>query len=185
MAEKVTFTPAEFTKLPLAYLISAPLEATINAHKIASDTTLKYVKALAEENPQTFKQTVSEKDSAGNVTKSEKEIEVPMLALTKVPNLTFDSLSIEFDYEISQVYSQKKDREAGLSLNAGATGLLSGLMNFGLKGGISSKKTTSNEINKSGSLSVKLHASESEMPEGLQKVISWMTQNIDEKEKAQ
>jgi len=171
---EVTFSPAEFEQLNLDAIIYAPLAAVIKAHVQAANTTLNYIKEVSAMGNQTF--TQSTKDAAGKETS--KTIQVPTLAVVKVPNINFDSFSLDFDYSISQVY--KDDNSRNFALGGQAGGKIGGVVNFGLKGSYSNSKSTSNSINKSGSLSIKLHASESELPEGLGKVINWLVQGIDE-----
>lgn len=185
--DQVTFSPAEFKQLPLDYVISAPLMGTINAHKIAAQTSLDYVKTLASAPNQNFEQEVTSEQigADGTVTpiKQTKNLSVPLLALSKVPNMNFDSLSIEFDYAINQVYKEDKSSQAGGSLKVSGSKFLSKFVDVGLQGSISGKKSTENTINKSGSLSIKLHASEAPLPEGLSKVMTWFTQGIEENTK--
>jgi hypothetical protein len=186
MANKdVTFSAAEFKQLPLEFVISAPLMATMAAHEASARTSLAFINSLNEMGNQTFEQEVSvEKlDAQGKAlapTTQKKQISVPMLALAKVPSLNFDSLDIEFEYSINQIYHDEKSKDFSIGVEAGAKGILSGILNVGFKGSFASKKSTENTINKSGTLSVKLHASESGTPEGLNKVINWMVQNIED-----
>lgn len=180
MAEKnnddnVTFSPVEFTKLPLDYIISAPLMSTINAHKLAAQTSLNYVKELAGQDV-SFEREITEN---GQQTGTRK-VTAPLLAVTKVPNLNFDSLDIDFEYQISQVYTEKKSTTGQGSLKLGTSPFLSKFVNVGLNGSINGSKSTTNTINKSGSLDIKLHASEAPMPEGLNKIINWLTQDMKE-----
>jgi len=172
-SDPVTFSPAEFEQLNLDSIIYAPLAATIKAHVQAANTTLDYIEQVNKMGDKTFTRTT--KDSTG--TDVTKTISVPTLALVKVPNINFDSLSLDFEYSISQVYMSKSSRDFALGGNAGG-GI--GPIKFGLKGSYSNSKSSSNTINKSGSLSIKVHASESAMPEGLAKVINWLTQSVDE-----
>lgn len=175
--DPVTFSPAEFEQLNLDSIIYAPLAATIKAHVQAANTTLDYIEQVNKMGDKTFTRTT--KDSTGkDVTKS---ISVPTLALVKVPNINFDSLSLDFEYSISQVYMSKSSRDFALGGNAGG-GI--GPIKFGLKGSYSNSRSSENTINKSGSLSIKLHASESAMPEGLSKVLNWLVQGVDEQNDA-
>lgn len=181
---KVTFSPAEFKQLPLEFVVSAPLNAVVAAQKNAATEKLAFINSLAKQPDQVFSRKVSRQgvDADGNPvpTSEEREISVPLLAITDVPGININSLSVEFDYEISQVYEESKERNVEVGANAGAKGILSGLLNVGLKGSFSSKKSSDYSVNKSGSMSIKLHAGESPVPEGLQKVMTWMVQNIDQ-----
>ena len=181
MADKVTFSPSEFEQVPLDYVITAPLMATINAHKLAAGTTLEYIKTLADDkNSQTFTQKVSMTNPAdGKTVESSRTIKVPALALTKVPNLSFDSMSVDFEYAISQVYNENKKTDANASLDFSLPGFLKVFGNIGFKGGVTTSKSVENTINKSGTLKVKVHLSENDYPEGLRKVIDWLTQGVE------
>ncbi len=180
----VTFSPAEFKQLPLEFVVSAPLNAVVVAQKNAATEKLAFINSLAKQPDQVFSRKVTTQgvDAAGapTTTTEEREISVPLLAITDVPGININSLAVEFDYEISQVYEEKKERNVEVGANAGAKGILSGILNVGLKGSFSSKKSTDYSVNKSGSMSIKLHAAESPVPEGLQKVMTWMVQSIDE-----
>lgn len=182
MAE-ITFDPAEFKQVPLDFIISAPLRSTIEAHKMAAFTTIDFVKELIEMGDQEFeRESVStEIDAAGkSTTKSEKKkIKVPYLALTKVPSLNFDSLSVEFEYAISQVYTDTSKKERTGQLNISGSKFLSKFVDIGISGTVSSSQSQENTINKSGKLLIKLHVSETGLPQGLEKVLNWMVQGIE------
>jgi len=179
----VTFDPAEFKQVPLDFIISAPLKSTIEAHKMAAFTTIEVVKELLEMKDQEFtKETQKmEIDEKGNeTTKSEKKvIKVPYLTLTKIPSLNFDSLSVEFDYSISQIYNDTSKKERSAELNVTGSKFLSKFVNIGLSGSVSNSNSTENTINKSGKLHLKLNVSETGLPQGLEKVLNWMLQGIE------
>lgn len=182
MAE-VTFDPAEFRQVPLDFIISAPLTSVIEAHRTAALTTIEFVKELIKMKDQEFERNAvfTEVDANGvSTTKTRtKKIKVPFLALTKVPSLNFDSLSVEFEYSISQIYSDKSNKERTGQLNITGSPFLAKFVNIGLSGSVSSSQSQENTINKSGKLLIKLHVSETGMPQGLEKVINWMVQGID------
>lgn len=179
----VTFDPAEFKQVPLDFIISAPLRSTIEAHKLAAMTTLEFVKELAEMKPQKFERKGLKKvigtDGIETTVNDNRSIEVPFLALTKIPNLTFDSLSVEFEYSISQIFVDKHEKAQDLKVEIESSPFLSKFVKFGLNGSVSSSSSQENTINKSGKLSIKLHVSETGLPQGLEKVINWMVQSVD------
>ena len=181
MAKKNSVTeisPAEFKKIPLDFIISTPLITTIQAHKLAAQTTLDYVKALAAEPAVKFTLNDATTGASGSTT-AKREIEVPVLSIVKVPNMNFDSLSVEFDYNISQVYEEKSESEKGGNVGITGGGMISKWLGVSLGGNIGSKSNSSLTSNRSGSLSIKIHASESEMPQGLAKIIDALTNSID------
>ncbi|SMD44568.1 Protein of unknown function [Aquiflexum balticum DSM 16537] len=182
MAE-ITFDPAEFKQVPLDFIISAPLRSTIEAHKLASITTIEFIRELIGMGNQKFERKIKKvaTDNNGNTTTSDetKEILVPYLALTKVPNLNFDSLSVEFEYSISQIFEDKSKKEKRGDFKIGGSPFLAKFIDIGLSGSVSSSQSQENTINKSGKLLIKLHVSETGLPQGLEKVINWMVQGID------
>lgn len=172
-------SPAEFAKIPLDFIIATPLLTTIEAHKVAAESTLQFINELnnKEKNVE-FETTVTETDVNGNVKEAGKKIKVPLLALVKVPSLNFDSLSVSFNYNISQVYRETKKTTSGANLEVGTTGLLAKFIGAKLTGSIEHTSNRENSANRGGTLDVKVHVSESPLPAGLQKVINSITENI-------
>ena len=172
-------TPAEFAKIPLDFIIATPLLTTIEAHKVAAETTLQFINELNDKTKNVeFETTVTETDANGKVEEKGKKIKVPLLAIVKVPSLNFDSLSVSFNYNISQVYKEAKKTTSGASLEVGTTGLLAKFIGAKLTGTVEHTTTRENTANRGGTLDVKVHVSESALPAGLQKVINSITENI-------
>ena len=172
-------TPAEFAKIPLDFIIATPLLTTIEAHKVAAQTTLQFINELNDKNKNVeFETTVTETDANGKVEEKGKKIRVPLLALVKVPSLHFDSLSVSFNYNISQVYRETRKSASGANLEVGTTGLLARFINAKLTGSVEHTTNRENTANRGGTLDVKIHVSESPLPAGLQKVINSITENI-------
>lgn len=172
-------TPAEFAKIPLDFIIATPLLTTIEAHKVAAESTLQFINELNNKDKNVeFETTVTETDANGNVKEAGKKIKVPLLALVKVPSLNFDSLSVSFNYNISQVYRETKKTTSGANLEVGTTGLLAKFISAKLTGSVEHTTNRENTANRGGTLDVKVHVSESPLPAGLQKIINSITENI-------
>lgn len=179
MAE-TTVNPAEFEKIPLDFIIATPLLTTIEAHKQAANTTLEFVKNLVDaNNDMKFSVKVKETDQAGVETVKSKDITVPLLALVKVPSLNFDSLSVSFNYNISQVNKLTDTAAQNLDLKISTKGLLSKFVDASLVGSIEHSRTSESTSNRGGSLEIKLHVSESKLPAGLEKIINALVEGID------
>ena len=174
-----TVSPAEFSKIPLDFIIATPLLTTIEAHKVAAETTLQFINELNDPAKKVeFDTTVTETDDKGVVTSKERKITVPLLALVKVPSLNFDSLSVSFSYNISQVYTEKKKTASQANLEVGTSPFISKFVNAKLSGSIEHTSNRENTANRGGTLDVKVHVSESPLPAGLQKIINAITDNI-------
>lgn len=177
-----TISPAEFAKIPLDFVIATPLLTTIEAHKVAAETTLQFINELNDPTKNViFDTSVTETDATGKASAKKKQIEVPLLALVKVPSLNFDSLSVSFNYNISQVYTEKRGTTSNASLEVGTSGLLSKFIGAKLSGSVEHSSNRENTANRGGTLEVKVHVSESPLPAGLQKVINAITENLDPK----
>jgi len=176
-----TVSPAEFAKIPLDFVIATPLLTAIEAHKVAAETTLQFINELNDPNKKVeFDASVTETDASGNVTGNQKKITVPLLALVKVPSLNFDSLSVSFNYNISQVYTEKKQTASQANLEVGTSALLSKFISAKLTGSVEHTSNRENTANRGGTLDVKVHVSESPLPAGLQKVINAIVENFND-----
>ncbi|MEL6538553.1 MAG: DUF2589 domain-containing protein [Bacteroidota bacterium] len=178
MSSQHSVSPAEFSQIDLDFVIATPLLTTINAHAVAAQSTLNFIESIKDNN---MKFTVKTEDTAadGTTTSATKELDVPLLAITKVPQLNFDSLSVDFNYSISQVAKQTKETAVDAKLSIGAPGLLGKLLNINFKGKVATKKTSENTVNRGGELEVKVNVSEAGTPPGLEKIISAMVNSID------
>ncbi|MFT7151161.1 MAG: hypothetical protein ACI82Q_003038 [Nonlabens sp.] len=172
-------SPAEFSKIPLDFIISAPLMTTIEAHKTAAQTTLDFVKSMATADPVDFEFEETVTDAAGVIKVQKRSMKVPMLALVKVPSLNFDSLSVSFQYNISQVVTEKNATNKAAKAEIATKGLLAKFVGASLNGSISNTSSNENTVNRGGTLDIKLHVSESALPAGLQKVINAMVEGIE------
>jgi len=169
--------PAEFAKIPLEFIIATPLLTVIEAHKVAAITTLNFIKSLNNETV-SFKIKTDVKDSTGKVTEIGQDVSVPLLSIVKVPSLNFDSLSVSFNYNISQVYRQEDKSAQRGELKISSKGLLSKFVDASLVGSVEHTRTRENVANRGGSLEIKLHVSETSLPAGLEKVLNAIVENI-------
>jgi len=185
----INVSPAEFQKIPLDFIIATPLLTTINAHRQAAETTLAFITKLLNkpadgngpsgvDNLQ-FKMVVNEVDSTGKSVKVEREISVPLITLVKVPSLNFDSMSVSFNYNISQISKEVNTNAQQAKLDIGTTGILKGFFNASLVGSVEHSRTRETTSNRGGTLEVKVNVSESQLPAGLQKILDALVENIE------
>lgn len=174
---------AEFQALPLEFIVSSPLVAAVKAQAIAAQTTLDFINGTIDEatkKPKTVAFQVETKtvDDQGKEVVTSKTIDAPILSIVPVPHLRIDSLTINFKYEITQTMKDTSALDKSLSINFQTGGLLSAWASGGLKGNVSSKSSEESTMNRSGTLEITVHASESDMPEGLAKVLGMLSNSI-------
>ena len=170
MSTENTIQPfAEFQALPLAYIISEPLNGAIKAQLQAAVTTREYIDTLKGQNVTFSFDKTSQKGTPSN---TKVNIEAPLLAMVGIPHLRIDSLSVNFRYEIRHTMKNEMSKDYEASLKAGTTGWLKSLVDVSLSGSVASRTATESETNRSGSLEISLQASESDMPEGLKQILS-------------
>ncbi len=172
-----TASPAEFAKIPLDFIIASPLLTTIEAHKQAAQTTLDFVNSIKDKNVEfTFMEQVDD----GSTTKEvQRKVNVPLIALTKIPSLNFDSLSVSFQYNISQVVTEKNANKKAAKAEISTKGILAKFVGASLSGSLENSSSRENVVNRGGTLDVKLHVSESQLPAGLQKIIDATVEGIE------
>jgi hypothetical protein len=169
MAEEVTIG-SEFQSLPLEFIVSAPLTAAVQAQATAAATTLAFLNAT-KDNYLAFTAKMDEDGEAVN-----KAINVPVLTCVPVPHLRIDSVTTNFKFEISQQVKETSKTSEGVELSGGISGIP--WFNLSLKGNVTHESSREATSNKSGMLDITVHASESDMPAGLQKVLDWLTSSV-------
>ena len=186
MSDSYEIQPAaEFQQLPLEMLISAPLTGAVKAQSASASATLLFIQSMMTNNgnvmtPTTtsFKTSVQMSDAGGAQTTQKVDVTVPLLAITPIPNLLIDHVTTEFDFSISQTYQETTKVNATASLDVGLNAPAKWLVNASLKGNISRESSKEQNVSRSGSLKVKVEASQAPIPEGLAKILSFVTQGI-------
>jgi hypothetical protein len=174
----VTIPAAEFQALPLEFIIATPLLAAVKAQAVAAQATLDFINGLIKTDTREpisvkFKVKYRENDEI-----KEAEIDAPLLSIVPIPHLRIDSLNIDFKFEVSHTFADRKSLETGASVEIGTGSALSPWVSASLKGSVSSKSSEENTINRSGQLSISVHASEAPIPEGLARILTVLAKTI-------
>ena len=102
-------------------------------------------------------------------------MEVPMLAIVNVPNLSIQKVDINFEMEVKSSFSQVEKQDSSGSFSAEAKigwGIFSAKVH--VQGAVSSSKETTRKSDNSAKYSVSVHAEDKGMPEGLARVLDIM-----------
>lgn len=131
------------------------------------------------------------KDANGAVTQQKKaavpakigleevEIEVPVLAIVKVPSLSITQVDVTFDMEVKSSESSKESEDKSGSVEAQAKfgwGPVSGSVS--IKGSVATHKENTRTSDNSAKYHVEVHAKDGGMPEGLARVLDILQQSV-------
>ena len=109
----------------------------------------------------------------------EVEINVPVLAIVKIPSLSITQVDVTFDMEVKSSESSKDSTDMSASLEASAKfgfGPVSGSVT--IKGSVASHKENTRSSDNSAKYHVEVHAKDSGMPEGLARVLDILQQAV-------
>lgn len=184
----------EFSGLPMADLIGAPLNAACDAQIRLAKATADFINTVgfspeADPNDPTKTKLVPRQvdfafwrpvedgsavdPAVGKIAKVEKvSLSVPFLALVNVPALAIKSVDITFDMEIKTSESSRESEDKSASLDAT---MKCGWGPFSAEvkvaGSIASHKENTRSTDKSAKYHVEVHARDDGMPEGLSRVL--------------
>lgn len=180
----VTLPAAEFQKLPLDFLIAAPLIGAVNAQRAAAETTKDFITSFLNEDtankgqyvPQTVKFKLDSQQTNEQGTKEWKQVvlDVPLLSMVHVPHLRIDSITTHFKYEVTQVVKETSQNQGQVAGNANLGLKFLPFLNLSLNGSLTTQSSQESSTNRTGVLEVTVHASEAPMPEGLARLLSML-----------
>jgi len=201
MAELVKMSD-QFQGLPMDTLIGGPLTAATDSQVKLARATADFIKVIgflppsddqAKNAPNTvgdtrtalfkFKRPIelphSEQSQLPSIGVEEVELEVPLLAIVNVPNLSITTVDVTFDMEVKSSFSTTSgvDTEASTSASASA-----GWGPFSAKatvqGKVSAHLETTRKSDNSAKYHVSVHAEDRGMPEGLARVMDILQTSI-------
>lgn len=193
----------QFKGLPMGDLIGGPLMAAADAQVRLANSTAQFIQQVGFRpgantkpddkgniafDPATFDiRTVDFKfnrpagppDANGVVPTEQVSLEVPLLAIVKVPALGIESVDIIFDMEVknSESSSESQDAKGGFSADA-KVGWGPFSLNVHVEGSVSSHKENTRSTDQTAKYHVEVHAADRGMPEGLARVLDMMNQAI-------
>jgi hypothetical protein len=185
---------SQFKGLPMADLIGGPLTAASDAQVRLANATADFIKyvgflppASGSKDPNgvgdtrtaSFDFTRPVQGGDGNWTDEKVKLDVPLLAIVKVPSLAIKTVDIVFDMEVKSSFasSETEDKKGSFSADASV-----GWGPFSLKvhveGSVSTHKENTRSSDNSAKYHVELHAEDTGMPEGLARVMDIMNSAV-------
>lgn len=192
----------QFRGLPMGDLIGGPLMAACDAQVRLANSTANFIQtvgfvpqanATITPDPtgkvpqnQLDVRTVDFRfdrpgapDANGSPTTETVALEVPLLAIVKVPSLFIDTVDIIFDMEVknSEKTSNSTDQKGAFSADASlGWGILS--VKVHVEGSVATHQENTRSTDQSAKYHVEVHASDKGMPEGLARVLDIMNSAI-------
>jgi hypothetical protein len=186
MADELVNISSQFKGLPMGDLIGSPLTAACEAQVKLAQATADFIKVIGFLPPAAndangvgatrtasfkFKRPVDDPNGAG-IAEEEVELEVPLLAIVKVPNLSITTVDITFNMEVKSSFSQTdKDSKSG-SFDASMSigwGIFKATAK--VSGAVASSKESTRASDNSAKYNVSVHAEDGGAPEGLMRVL--------------
>lgn len=119
------------------------------------------------------------KDDGTGTEDEDVVMDVPLLAIVKVPSLFIDTVDITFDMEVKSSSSQKESEDKAGKFSAD---MEAGWGCFSIKvhveGSVATHKENTRSSDNSAKYHVEVHASDKGMPEGLARVMDIMNSAI-------
>lgn len=196
MAELVKMSD-QFQGLPMDSLIGGPLTAACDSQVKLARATADFIKVIGFLPPTQPDKEVGETRTAAfkfkrpielppsgdsqisSIGVEEVELDVPMLAIVNVPNLSITTVDITFDMEVKSSFSTTAGVDTSASTSASAS---AGWGPFSAKvtvqGKVSAHKETTRTSDNSAKYHVSVHAEDRGMPEGLARVMDILQTSI-------
>ena len=167
----MSFTGNELKAIPIESLVASPLVAVVDAQKQLSASMYNFIKEVAlDENGQVknvyFNYTANENGREVN-----KTISAPFIAMTGIPNLSMELVTIDFEMEISTSETKNSSTEASASASGGFWGVK-------FSGSVSHKSEQTRKSDTRSKYTFHVEAKKQETPEPLMRIIDAITNDV-------
>jgi hypothetical protein len=192
MASELIDMASQFKGLPMEELIGAPLTAACNAQVKLAIATSDFIKTIGffaptdaalKADPNAIGGTRTAKfgfsRNTGGTSKEDVMLEVPLLAIVKVPALSITRVDITFDMEVksSSASVESEDKSGKFSADA-SVGWGCFSLKVHVEGAVATHKENTRSSDNSAKYHVEVHAEDAGMPEGLARVLDIMNSAI-------
>jgi hypothetical protein len=178
---------SQFKGLPMGDLIGGPLTAACDAQVRLANATADFIKyvgfndpgqgnALGASNTRlatfSFKRLIADPADLTKTKEETVDLQVPMLAIVKVPSLAISKVDITFDMEVKSSFTSKESSATSGSFSSDMKvgwGIFSARVH--LEGSVSSSKENTRSSDNSAKYHVQVLAEDTGMPEGLSRVL--------------
>ena len=190
MADELVNMSSQFKGLPMGDLIGGPLNAACDAQIKLAQATADFIKVIGFLPPDAnsndpngvgktrtalfrFKRPVDDPTpGSSDIAEEEVELEVPLLAIVKVPNLSVSTVDVTFDMEVKSSFAQTESSDKKGEFSADMSvgwGIFSAKVH--VAGSVATHKENTRKSDNSAKYHVEVHAEDSGMPEGLARVM--------------
>lgn len=167
----MSFTGEQLKAIPIESLVASPLVAVVDAQKQLSASMYNFIKEVALDENGQVKNVYFNYAANENGKQVNKTISAPFIAMTGIPNLAMELVTIDFEMEISTSDTSSSTTEAGASVSGGF---------FGVKfsGNVSHKSEQTRKSDTRSKYTFHVEARKQETPEPLMRIIDAITNDV-------
>lgn len=166
----------ELSSLPLDYIISAPMLATINAQGSAARATYDFIREIGFVKTDNFSESSEMNmvnfsfNTLDKLGESKNQLSVPLLSLVKVPFLRIAELDIDFEFNIKETKIDKSKIKTKTEVDLETKGFL-WIPKIEMNGTVITSNETESSVKKHAVLKIHVKSVQDKMPEGLEKIL--------------
>lgn len=191
----MTEAVAEFKGLPIADLIGTPLIAAADTQVRLANCTADFIRVIGFNPPEDpsdptalgtvrtarfeFNRQIADPENPAQATAEHVSFDVPLMALVNVPALLVKTVDVTFDMEVKSSTSHTDGTASSVSADLtvqqrwpGGSGRLN------IHGSVSAHQENTRATDTSAKYHISVHAEDTGMPEGLQRVMNILHQAI-------
>lgn len=185
---------SQFKGLPMGDLIGGPLTAACDAQVKLANATANFIKYIGFMPPSdndkdgvgatrlakfAYTRPVADPADASKTIEESVSLDVPLLAIVKIPSLSITKVDITFDMEVKSSFSSKESEDKSAKFSADAKYGWGGFsVSVHLEGSVATHKENTRASDNSAKYHVQVLAEDSGMPEGLARVLDILQSSI-------
>jgi hypothetical protein len=169
--------------VPMAALISAPLEAAAEAQRNLSQATVDYMLRLGVDEGSSREARMLEfsvkqpVETSDGIVMNELSVQAPLLALAPIPSLAVEEVVIDFQMEVTASESLQEKTEVRLSEDSSGSST-SEPSRVAVSGKVSSSAAQTRETNQSAKYQIHVSAKRQEPTEAMSRLLDILAASV-------
>lgn len=192
----------ELQQIPFAHLIGSPLKAAVEAQALAAQSTIEFIHKVGFKEPASgatdlvFSDPTADSDAGElrsvtfsykkkdeNDTEAEYTLTVPFLAITPIPYIRIDEMTIDFNAKLTDAVTRNtsSDFTLGTEIKASYSAFWSPVkVDARVSATFNQKSSSTEHSQREYSMQIHVRAVQDEMPAGLSRMLDMLEQAIKE-----